>query len=280
MGVTCRQKARNAVGLAHRRLSIIDLSETGWQPMSSPDGRYHIVYNGEIYNYIELREELLKRGHRFRGESDTEVLLAACAEWGTSAFPRLVGMFAFALLDTAEHRLLLARDFMGIKPLYYATWPGGLAFASEIKALLKVPAVSSKGNPQALFDYLCYGLYRSRRRNHVRGYPAFPRSALCLDLSPPAGSVVESRAVLDAGRGRFGRAPPLARQRGGGTPRYLSRQCPAADAERRSRGLDAVGRHRFVVGRRRRPRRRRSRVRPANARLCSRRPPHQRGTLD
>ena len=112
------------MGLAHRRLSVIDLSEAGWQPMSSGDGRYHIVFNGEIYNYIELREQLLQLGHRFRGASDTEVLLAACAEWGSGALRRLVGMFAFALLDVVERRLLLARDFLGIKPLYYSTWPG------------------------------------------------------------------------------------------------------------------------------------------------------------
>lgn len=174
------------VGLAHRRLSIIDLSETGWQPMSSADGRYHIVYNGEIYNYIELREELLKLGHRFRGESDTEVLLAACAEWGSGAFARLVGMFAFALLDTAEHRLLLARDFMGIKPLYYATWSGGLAFASEIKALLTLPAVSSKANPQSLYDYLRYGICDHGRETVFADVQQFPAAHYAwIDLDRP-----------------------------------------------------------------------------------------------
>ena len=176
----------NAVGLAHRRLSIIDLSETGWQPMSSPDGRYHIIYNGEIYNYVELREELLKRGHHFRGESDTEVLLAACAEWGSGALPRLVGMFAFALLDIVERRLLLARDFMGIKPLHYATWEGGLAFASEIKALLKVPAVSSKGHPQALFDYVRYGLTDHVRQTMFASIQHFPAAHFAwIDLDRP-----------------------------------------------------------------------------------------------
>ena len=177
-----------SVGLAHRRLSIIDLTETGWQPMSSADGRYHIVYNGEIYNHVELREELLKRGHRFRGKSDTEVLLAACVEWGSGALPRLVGMFAFALLDNAAHRLLLARDFMGIKPLYCATWPSGLAFASEIKALLKVPAVSSKGHPQALFDYLRYGLTDHSRETMFADIRHFPAAHYAwIDLDRPDG---------------------------------------------------------------------------------------------
>jgi len=176
------------IGLAHRRLSIIDLSETGWQPMSSTDGRYHIVYNGEIYNYVELREELLKRGHRFRGESDTEVLLAACAEWGAGVFPRLVGMFAFALLDTVEHRLLLARDFMGIKPLYYATWSGGLAFASEIKALLEVPAVSARVNPQSLHDYLRYGSVDQGRETMFADIRQFPAAHHAwIDLDRPEG---------------------------------------------------------------------------------------------
>ncbi len=176
------------VGLAHRRLSIIDLSETGWQPMSTADGRYHIVYNGEIYNYIELREELLKRGHPFRGESDTEVLLAACAEWGAGALPRFVGMFAFALLDTAERRLLLARDFMGVKPLYYATWPGGLAFASEIKALLELPTVSAKANLQSLHDYLRYGSVDQGRETMFADVEQFPAAHYAwIDLDRPDG---------------------------------------------------------------------------------------------
>ena len=183
-----------SVGLAHRRLSIIDLSETGWQPMSSADGRYYIVYNGEIYNYLELRAELQKRGHRFRGGSDTEVLLAACTEWGSDVFRRLVGMFAFALLDTVERRLLLARDFMGIKPLYYATWPGGLAFASEIKALLKVPAVSSKANTQAVYDYLRHGLIDNGDQTMFADVRQFPAAHFGgIDLSRPDRSWTPER---------------------------------------------------------------------------------------
>ncbi len=174
------------VGLAHRRLSIIDLTEGGWQPMRSPDGRYHMIYNGEIYNHVELRAELEKQGHRFRGGSDTEVLLAAWAAWGARALPRLVGMFAFALLDTRERRLVLARDFMGIKPLYYATWPGGLVFASEIKALLKVPAVPAKANPQQLYDYLRFGLVDGGEETMFAGIRQFPAAHHAwIDLNQP-----------------------------------------------------------------------------------------------
>ena len=177
------------VSLAHRRLSIIDLSETGWQPMSSGDGRYHIVYNGEIYNYIELREQLLQRGHQFRGSSDTEVLLVACAEWGASALSRFVGMFAFALLDVVERRMLLARDFLGIKPLYYSTWAGGMAFASEIKALLKIPTVSSKGNPDSLYDYLRHGLTDHRAETLFADIRQFPAAHFAwIDIDRPDGT--------------------------------------------------------------------------------------------
>jgi asparagine synthase (glutamine-hydrolysing) len=146
------------VALLHRRLSIIDLSSGGWQPMSTPDDRFHIIQNGEIYNYLELRAELERRGVRFRSSSDTEVLLAAYATWGADLLPRLVGMFAFAVLDVAERRLFLARDFFGIKPLYYARWQHGIAFASEIKALLAIPGVRREVHPQALYDYLRFGL--------------------------------------------------------------------------------------------------------------------------
>jgi asparagine synthase (glutamine-hydrolysing) len=144
--------------LLHRRLSILDLSDAGWQPMSSPDDRYHLVYNGEIYNYIELRQELEQLGHVFHSRSDTEVLLRAYCQWGRAVLTRLVGMFAFAVLDTQARTLFLARDFFGIKPLYYAQLPGGFGFASEIKALLDLPGLKRRVNPQRLYDYLRWGL--------------------------------------------------------------------------------------------------------------------------
>ena len=144
--------------LWHRRLSILDLSEAGWQPMSSADGRHHLILNGEIYNYLELRGELESLGIRFRSRSDTEVLLEAWRRWGTAVLPRLTGMFAFALLDVRERTLTLARDPFGIKPLLYSHWPGGFAFASEPKALLALPQVRRKVNAQRVYDYLRFGL--------------------------------------------------------------------------------------------------------------------------
>src|SRR5687768_17857375 len=119
--------------LGHRRLSIIDTSSAGHQPMFSDDGRFSIILNGEIYNYRELRRDLESNGHQFRTGSDTEVLLKAYAEWGTDCLERLNGMFAFAVWDESEKELLLVRDRAGIKPLYYAATGENLAFASEIK---------------------------------------------------------------------------------------------------------------------------------------------------
>jgi asparagine synthase (glutamine-hydrolysing) len=147
----------NAI-LVHRRLSIIDLSPAGWQPMRSPDGRYFIIFNGEIYNYLELRAELSALGYRFRSDSDTEVLLAAYAEWGAKALHRLTGMFAFAILDVEQQKIFIARDFFGIKPLYYGRWRDGFVFASEINAILRLPGVSRRINPQRLYDYLRFGV--------------------------------------------------------------------------------------------------------------------------
>jgi asparagine synthase (glutamine-hydrolysing) len=144
--------------LLHRRLSIIDLSAGGHQPMLTIDGRYAIIFNGEIYNYLELREELTTLGHRFRSRSDTEVLLIAFQQWGIQCFPRLVGMFACAILDRPARRLWLIRDFFGIKPLYYALWQEGMAFASEIRPLLELPGVARTVNPHRLYDYLCSGI--------------------------------------------------------------------------------------------------------------------------
>ncbi len=145
------------VVLVHRRLSILDLSDAGWQPMGTADGRYYIVFNGEIYNFVELRAELEHLGHTFRSHSDTEVLLHAYAEWGSAVLPRLVGMFAFALFDRVERKVVLARDFFGIKPLYYTRVGESLLFASEIKALLSSAGVSRRVNPQRLYEYLVAG---------------------------------------------------------------------------------------------------------------------------
>ncbi|MBD2297077.1 asparagine synthase (glutamine-hydrolyzing) [Nostoc sp. FACHB-190] len=144
--------------LFHRRLSILDLTSAGWQPMATPNGRYYIVFNGEIYNYLELQTQLQALGYKFQSHSDTEVLLAAYAQWGVKALTQLVGMFAFAILDTWENTLFLARDFFGIKPLYYTYWQDGIAFASEIKALLQIPGVNRDVNHQRLYDYLYSGL--------------------------------------------------------------------------------------------------------------------------
>ena len=146
------------VVLVHCRLSILDLSEAGWQPMGTPEGRYYIVFNGEIYNYLELRDELEALDYQFCSHSDTEVLLAAYAQWGAQGLNRLVGMFALAILDVQKRKLFLARDFFGIKPLYYTYYRSGIAFASEIKALLALSGVSRQVNPQRLYDYLCFGL--------------------------------------------------------------------------------------------------------------------------
>lgn len=147
----------NDVWLAHRRLAILDLSPQGHQPMHSPCGRYVLTFNGEIYNYKELRHQLELAGCAFRGESDTEVVLMACAAWGVeSAAQRFEGMFAFGLYDRAERILWLARDPMGIKPLYYAHRGDHFAFSSELTPLLSLPWVDRSVDPDALFSYFRY----------------------------------------------------------------------------------------------------------------------------
>lgn len=147
--------------LGHRRLSIIDLSPTGHQPMVDADSGATLVFNGEIYNHVELRNELTNLGHRFVGCSDTEVLLRALLEWGTGALSRLNGMWAFALWQPTEKNLLMARDRFGVKPLYYRTGPEGHAFASEPKALLELFPAHRAVNRTALADFLVNNaLYR------------------------------------------------------------------------------------------------------------------------
>jgi asparagine synthase (glutamine-hydrolysing) len=154
--------AGRQVGLGHRRLAIIDTSSAGHQPMLSSDGRYVITFNGEIYNYRELREELKAKGHAFRTDTDTEVLLAAFAEWNADCLPRLNGMFAFAVWDQKERTLTLARDHVGIKPLYYAHQParngraGSFIFASEIKAILATGLVPRALAAESLHQFLTF----------------------------------------------------------------------------------------------------------------------------
>jgi asparagine synthase (glutamine-hydrolysing) len=144
------------IGLAHRRLSIIDLSPLGHQPMSNGDGALHITYNGEIYNHRELKAKLESSGHRFRGSSDTEVLLGLYQEYGTDMLDHLNGMFAFAIWDARIKRLFLARDQLGVKPLYYHSSDDGFLFASEMKAILQNPSVSKEIDPIALEQHLAF----------------------------------------------------------------------------------------------------------------------------
>ena len=139
------------VGFGHRRLSIVGLAD-GQQPMQNASGDLAITFNGEIFNYVELREDLKARGHRFRTGSDTEVILAAYAEYGPDCLDHFNGDFAFAIWDARKHRLMLARDRMGVRPLYYAWHNQAFYFASEIKALLSVPGIDAEIDPLAMDD--------------------------------------------------------------------------------------------------------------------------------
>jgi asparagine synthase (glutamine-hydrolysing) len=146
------------VAMGHRRLAIIDTSNAGLQPMADPSGRFHLVFNGELYNYLELREELKGRGEAFYTETDSEVLLRAYAVWGEAALPRFRGMFAFVIWDALNKRLFAARDRFGIKPLYIVDNSHGVAFASEIKQLLGLPGFSGRMNLARVYDFLASGI--------------------------------------------------------------------------------------------------------------------------
>ena len=146
------------VGLGSRRLAILDLSPDGHMPISNEDGSVWITYNGEIYNFADLRRELEAKGHRFRSHTDTEVIIHLYEEYGVECLNRLNGMFAFAICDlrNSAPKLFLARDHFGIKPLYYWERDSKLAFASEIKALLEVPGIEARMNMEALHQYLTF----------------------------------------------------------------------------------------------------------------------------
>lgn len=149
-GVVCC----NEVSLGHRRLSIIDLSENAKQPLCNEDKSVHLIFNGEIYNFRNLRKQLIKKGHTFVSNTDSEVIIHAYEEYGIDALQKLRGMFAFAIFDQKKQTLLLARDRIGIKPLYYYYKDGKIVFASEIKAILKDRTIHRELNHQALYDYL------------------------------------------------------------------------------------------------------------------------------
>ncbi|HVG30789.1 MAG TPA: asparagine synthase (glutamine-hydrolyzing) [Pyrinomonadaceae bacterium] len=159
--------------LAHRRLSIIDTSTAGHQPMISRDGRYVLTYNGELYNYRDLRRQLEARGRTFLTDTDTEVLLEAFAEWGEDSLPRLNGMFAFAVWDERERTLTLARDRLGIKPLHYAEAGGSFVFGSEAKAILATGLVARALDPAGLHQQLTF-LWTPDPQTLFRGIKKLP----------------------------------------------------------------------------------------------------------
>ncbi|MFF9624915.1 N-acetylglutaminylglutamine amidotransferase [Streptomyces griseosporeus] len=166
--------SRGAVALGHRRLKIIDLSERGAQPLSDTEQEITGVFNGCIYNYQELREELRALGHRFRSTSDTEVVLAAYRQWGISCVDRFYGMFAFALVEHRTGRLVLGRDRLGIKPLYLAQAPGRLRFASSLPALLAAGDVDTSLDPAAVHQYLSWHATVAAPRTVLAGVRKLP----------------------------------------------------------------------------------------------------------
>lgn len=161
------------VGLGHRRLAILDLTDAGHQPMLSNDGRYSISYNGEIYNFIELRTELEALGHTFRSRTDTEVILTAYVAWGCDCVKRFNGMFAFVVWDRIRRELFIARDRYGIKPLYYAFLESSFVFGSEQKAILAHPEATRVIDHEALFEYFTFqNIFTDRTL--LRGIRMFP----------------------------------------------------------------------------------------------------------
>lgn len=172
------------VAFAHRRLSIIDLSESGHQPMCDTQGDYWITFNGEIYNYIELQHELKSRGHVFVTKTDTEVVLEAYKEWGFECLQKFNGMFSFALLDKKNNQLFCARDRVGVKPFYYSNADNAFAFASEYKAFIKSKLIPFEINETQQFDFIVNGNLENTKQSLFKGiYELKPSHYLVYDLS-------------------------------------------------------------------------------------------------
>jgi len=185
-GMEIIRHAAYSAGLGQTRLSVIDLGAGGHQPMQTADGRFTIVFNGEIYNYKELRDELSAVGYVFSSASDTEVLLAVWAEWGRSCLVRLEGMFAFVIYDREKHTVTVVRDAFGIKPLFYAQTENGVLFASEQNALQVLDCRPPKPDLQRAYDYLVHGDYDSQERTFIEGVRhLLPGTLLEVDLFSP-----------------------------------------------------------------------------------------------
>ncbi len=197
------------VGLAHNRLSIIDLSSAGHQPMLSEDGSSVLSYNGELYNYLALRSELEKRGHQFRSRTDSEVVLRSFIEWGPTCLDGFKGMFAFAIWATRQRKLFLARDPLGMKPLYYASLPGdqGFVFASEIKAFLALPDFKVQINRDALDQFLEFGYTFDDHQTVLEGVSKLPPGH---SMEVIEGKPQTPRAYFTPSLGEPASRPPVA----------------------------------------------------------------------
>lgn len=184
-GIHCSKINQWNIGLGHQRLSILDLTDLASQPMFSPGNRSCIIYNGEIYNYLEIRKELEALGHKFKTTSDTEVLLTALEEWGIDkALSKFNGMWAFAWLDQVNRRLVLARDRLGIKPLYFSWVDDCLYFASEIKSILSVANHKFQLNYQVIGEYLLQSLLETSGKTFFNGIEKVPSASyITIDLS-------------------------------------------------------------------------------------------------
>lgn len=201
------------VALGHRRLSILDISPAGHQPMRTPDGRYWIVFNGEVYNYVELRAELLALGYAFRTESDTEVILAAYVAWGTECARRFNGDWALLIYDAVDHKLFVSRDRFGIKPLYYYQDESGIIFASEVKALLAHSRVQSGPDEDVLRNYLIMGATEWREETPFKNIRRFPFAhSVVIDLSKGGGWRAQQYFELRANSSRERFDPEKAKQ--------------------------------------------------------------------
>ena len=223
-----------SVGLGHRRLSIVDVSPAGHQPMCTPDKRCWIVYNGEVYNHLELREELEGKGYGFLTHSDTEVVLAAYQEWGRDCLEHFNGMFAFLLYDAEREMLFAARDRFGIKPLYYRVSAQGIAFASEIKQFTVLPDWLARINGRRVYDYLNWGISDHTDETMFAGVFQL-RGGEALELK------VHDLAIGQGGLSAEGRLPTYSWYRLRSEP--FSGNMKDASEEFRARFTDAVRLH-------------------------------------